>query len=217
MQFYVSKGDTPVAVKPGANLDGYVVESVFPDRIALVYPPLGHKENIVVPPALPGDPPATPVGAGPAAGASPAPTVQLPKPPAPVARVQWQGPAEVRMGAPFTVALRVFSDQAFRGSPMQVRFDPAVLEAVSVRPGKRYAAEAGRGFTSRTGRDGMILIGASAKSAVTNDPELVVLTFKPRKAGVQAEVKLASLDLLGAEGKSLPHDGLASWRASVKP
>ena len=60
VQLFVSKGDTPVPVKPGAKLDGYVIEAVSANAIELVYPPSGHKERIFVPPSIPGDAPAIP-------------------------------------------------------------------------------------------------------------------------------------------------------------
>jgi hypothetical protein len=215
VQFFVSKGDTPIPVKLGDNLDGYVVESIADNAIALVFPPSGQKESIVVPPGLPGDAPAVPVGKG---SLSPPPVPVLPpKPPLPLARVQWQGPAQVKAGANFTVALRVLADQAISSSPMQVRFDPSILESVAVRPGKRYIADAKGGFNYRINPPGMIVINASTRSAAGNDPELLVLTFKPRKSGAQAEVNLTSLNLQGAEGRPVAHDVLASFRAPVVP
>lgn len=219
VQFFVSKGDTPIAVKPGANLDGYVVESITPNVIALVYPPLGHRENIIVPPGIPGDAPAVPVGMGtatvaPQGLAAPIVPPFPPKPPGAAARMQWQGPSQVKVGANFTIALRAMTDQPISGSPLQVRFDPSILESVSVRPGKRFANEAGRVFNHRINPGGMIVVNAVAKSPA-NDPELLVLTFKPRKEGVLAEVGLASLNLQGADGRPLAHDVLANYRAPV--
>jgi hypothetical protein len=214
VQFFVSKGDTPIPVTLGSNLDGYVVESIAADRIALVYPPLGSKESIVVPPAIPGDAPAVPVGLGSLPVAPPA-LVVPPKPLGGLARVQWQGPAQVKQGANFMVALRVVADQVISSSPMQVKFDPALLESVAVRPGKRYGADAGQGFNYKLNPDGRIVINASAKTAAGNDPELLVLTFRAKKKGAQAEVSLTQLQLLGAEGRPLAHDTLASYRTSV--
>ena len=75
VQLFVSKGDTPVAVKPGANLDGYVIESVSFNAIELVYPPSGHKERIFVPPTIPGDAPAVPAAMRAAPVASPVPMI----------------------------------------------------------------------------------------------------------------------------------------------
>lgn len=119
------------------------------------------------------------------------------------------------MGTNFTVTLRVLSELAISGSPMQVRFDPSILESIAVRPGKHYAAGAGRGFNYRVSPDGLIVVGTGAKSVASNDPELLVLTFKPRKSAVQAEVSLASLNLQGPEGRPLAHDVLVQYRAAV--
>jgi hypothetical protein len=216
VQFFVSKGDTPVAVKLGDNLDGYIVESIVPTAIGLVYPPLGYKQTIVVPPGIPGDGPAV-SGMSAVAAPGPAPAAPAPKPKGAVARVHWQGPVRVKLGAPFSITLRVNADQPITASPMQVRYDPAILESVTVRPGKRYAAEAGPEFTYRVNPEGLIEVAANAKSTDGSDPELLVLTFKPRKSGVQAEISLTSLNLQGIAGRPLPHDALASFQASVTP
>jgi hypothetical protein len=78
-QVFVSKGDTPVAVKVGDNLDGYVVEDITTSSIALVYPPLGHKMSIAIPPefVVDGSAPAAafapPPRAAPAAASGPGP------------------------------------------------------------------------------------------------------------------------------------------------
>lgn len=131
------------------------------------------------------------------------------------ARVAWQGPQQVKLGAPFSVALRVTSDQPISGSPLQVRFDPSVLESVEVRPGKLYSADA-RGFNYRVGMDGSIVVGtANSGSTATGDQELLVLTFKPLKPGATAEVTLASLNLQGQAGRALAHDTLAAFRTTV--
>jgi len=212
VQFFVSKGDTPIAVKLGDTLDGYVVESISASSIALVYPSLGHRESIAVPPGIPGENPALPATASvPAAPAAP------PVPQASVARVHWQGPAQVKLGSNFSVALRVDVDQPISGSPMRVRFDPSILESIAVRPGKRYGVEAGRGFNYRINPDGVIVVGATTQSLASRDPELLVLTFKPKKNSTQAEVSLTSLNLQGSGGRALAHDVLASFRTTVTP
>lgn len=53
LQVFVSKGDTPLAIKQGDVLEGgYVVEAITADTIALIYPPLGHKASISIPVAI---------------------------------------------------------------------------------------------------------------------------------------------------------------------
>jgi hypothetical protein len=50
LQVFVSKGDTPIAVKVGDRLDGgYVVEAITAEAIALIYPPSGLRTSIAIP------------------------------------------------------------------------------------------------------------------------------------------------------------------------
>jgi hypothetical protein len=86
VQLFVSKGDVPVAVKLGDILDGYVVESLSPSAIELVYPPLGHKTSIALPPVIPGEVP-VPVSRAPVPVAEPPvlkPGIVAPTPAAPL-------------------------------------------------------------------------------------------------------------------------------------
>jgi len=232
VQVFVSNGKTPVAVKPGDTLEGgYVVESITADAIRLSYPRLGYETSISVPRTFTSQASAPPSTADsiPAQAATnfPAPAterrrqVQAPFAAVPqanrtAARLQWEGPAQVRLGSEFSVRLRVEADQPISGSPMQVRFDPAILESVSVRPGKLFAAEAGRGFNYRINPRGAIYVGATTPSAsADSEAELLVLTFRPLKPRTQTEVSLTALNLQGPTGRSVPHDAPASFRIAV--
>ena len=55
LQIFVSNGDIPVVARVGGNLDGYVIESMTASSIALVYPPTGNKDSIVIPPEVLGE------------------------------------------------------------------------------------------------------------------------------------------------------------------
>src|SRR5258706_8082688 len=88
----------------------------------------------LVPPAAPG----VPVSDGPAKTGP--------------AQLRWEGPASARAGASFNVSLRVTSGEQIRAAPMQLRFDPAVLESVSVRPGRYFSAEKTGSFGYRVNR-----------------------------------------------------------------
>lgn len=235
-KIFVSKGDTPLAVKVGDTLDGYLVESIGSNAIALVYPPLGTKASISISSAGDGlgqgiasSATTSPLQAVPIAGAAAAPAAALSTQaiaaagaaaPASArgARVQWDGPAQLKTGANFSLTLRVDGDQPISASPMQLRFDPAVLESVSVRPGKLYAADAGREFNYRVNPDGSIFVGASSRSASgAGGAELLVLTFRPLKSGAFAEVSLTALHLQGLAGRAVAHDALTAFRAPVTP
>jgi hypothetical protein len=129
------------------------------------------------------------------------------------AELRWEGPGKVRAGASFTVALRVSSDQPLRATPMQLRYDSEVLEAVGVRAGKFF----GEGnFSYRVNPDGSIFVGATGQgTAPGDDAELVVVTFKSIKAGATAEVKLSSVALQGMAGLSLAHNQVGAFRTDI--
>jgi hypothetical protein len=209
----VSKGDLVFPVKAGDTLDGmYKVEDIRADRIEFIYLPLGTKDRIAVNSAL--DP----------ERAAPAGTAALPKqPPAPPsaaapdgrpARLRWEGPERVQAGASFSVALRVDTSEALRAAPMQLRFEPGVLEAVNVRPGKFF----GQGnFSYRVNPEGSIFVGATSPSAVAGtDAELIVVTFRPLKRGTTAELTMSSLSLQGTAGRAIAHEQPGVFRAPIQ-
>jgi hypothetical protein len=123
----------------------------------------------------------------------------------------------VKTGEPFTVALRVTSQDPVRASPLEVSFDIELLEPVSVRAGKLFV----EGFAYRTGSDGTIVVGPSGRARdaghVAADAELVVFVFKPLRAAAAAELKLTSLVLQGAAGKPVAVEPPGAYRAAITP
>src|SRR5262245_23277011 len=167
----LAKGDAVIPVVKGDTLDGvYRIESIGETEITMLYLPLKQVQKIPVAgvlevpgdssPAQPGVANASPAGAmtQPVAASqqSPAPAVRAPSAtPGRPARVLWDGPLQVRIGAPFSVALRVTSEQPVRASPMQLKFDPSVLETVAVKPG-RFFGRSEKNFIYRVNPDGSI-------------------------------------------------------------
>jgi hypothetical protein len=120
----------------------------------------------------------------------------------------------VQAGASFNVALRVDTKEPLRAAPMQLRFEPGVLEAVSVRPGKFF----GQGsFSYRVSPDGAIFVGAtSAAPAPGADAELVVVTLRPIKRGATAELSMSALSLQGSAGRTIAHDQPQAFRTAIQ-
>ncbi|MGH8706261.1 MAG: cohesin domain-containing protein, partial [Burkholderiales bacterium] len=209
----ISKGDLVFAIKIGDTLDGmYRVESIGADRIELLYLPLGTRDRIVVSSTLDGERAAAPVAAAPVpapAQASPAPVADG-RP----AQLRWEGPERVQAGASFSVALRVNTKEALRAAPMQLRFEPGVLEPVNVRPGKFF----GQGnFSYRVNPEGSIFVGATSPAAAPgSDAELLVVTFRPIKRGATAELSMSALSLQGAAGRAIAHEQLAAFRTAIQ-
>ena len=202
----ITKGDIVFAVKVGDTLEGmYRVESIGADRIEFIYLPLGTKDRIVVSSALDGD------------AAVPRPLqMQTQSQPAEggPARLRWEGPDKVVAGAAFKVTLRVNTKEALRAAPMQLRFEPGVLEPLQVRPGKFF----GKGsFTYRVNPDGSIFVGATSPAATPGaDAELIVVTFKPIKRGATAELRMSALSLQGAAGRAIAHEQVGAFRTSIQ-
>ena len=219
----LARDDRVFFVREGDTLDGgYRVESIKSDAVTLVYTPLDERQKLPVASAL--QVPVVPPAAGqaragtdaPAAGTAPGMAVGTAPgaAAAPVAdgrpaQLRWEGPAQVQAGSEFEVALKITSDKAVRGSPMQLSYDAKALEPVAVRAGEFFADGS---FTYRV-NPGSIFVGAFGKGEVPADAEFLVVTFKPIRAGATA-VSLSSLQLQGARG-ALVHEPLAAFRTSV--
>jgi hypothetical protein len=239
MQVFLARGDEIIPVKQGDTVDGqYRVESVSTTSMALVHIATNTRQVMEFDPLKDPD---IAAGSGNTASASsavpaPASVASAPttvKPAGAVgtppdvpgkpgtqqpAQLRWDGPASAKAGASFNVALRVTSGEQIRSAPMMVRFDPAVLESVSVRPGRYFGAEASGNFGYRVNPDGSIFVGASSKKASpATDAELLVLTFKPIKPATSAEISVASLNLQGAAGHTIAYGSMTPFKTTITP
>lgn len=112
----------------------------------------------------------------------------------------WQAPTQVKVGEQFSAALRVSSQQALRGVPVLVGFDPQVLQVVSVQEGDFF--KQGNGQTSFSQRidpvQGKVFVALVRQSSSGNDAGingsggLVSVTFKALKTAPAAKVQLLS-------------------------
>lgn len=200
----LAKGDRVLTVQKGDTLDdGYRVEAISPQAVTLVYLPLGVPQQLPVTVAFDDEKPRV---AAVAPASQPRPVVDG-RP----AQLRLEGPARIRAGNAFSVALKVTSDQAVRSAPLQLTFDAQLLEAVDVRRGGFFADGI---FSFRINPSGSIFIGAAGKGAVPADAEFFVVTFKPVRPGA-AELKLSSVLLQGAAGRAIAHDQPAAFRTSI--
>jgi len=234
IEVYVARGEEIFPAKEGDTLDGqYKVDSVSATEVSFIYLPTGARQTVQFsalkeqeltarggPP-----PPQAPASAqAPVAKLIPAPTPgaslsdnSIPGKTGP-AQLRWEGPASARAGASFNVSLRVTSGEQIRAAPMQLRFDPAVLESVSVRPGRYFSADKTGSFGYRVNSDGSIFVGVSNQSpASASDAEMLVLTFKSIKAGAAAEISVASLNLQGAAGRTIAYGSLTPFKTTITP
>jgi cohesin domain-containing protein len=193
-QIVLAKGDAIVTAREGETLDdGYRVESIRRDHVTILYVPLRVRERIPLTSTFILDEPLA---------------AATPKSP----QLSWAGPEQVKAGDPFSVALKMSSDQPVRSVPLQLSYDAALLEAVDVRPGAFFLNGL---FSYRVSPDGSIFVGASGKETVASDAELVIVTFKPIRAGATAELKISSMTLQGASGTAIEHDRPAAFRTAI--
>ncbi|HEY6863442.1 MAG TPA: cohesin domain-containing protein [Burkholderiales bacterium] len=233
-QVYLARGDDTFRVSEGETLDGqYRVESIKRGEMVFVHLATGQQQTMRF--SLPGEDAeaqaraivrsadGAPRPAGAPAAVLPASSPTAPATasagPAEPARLRWDGPASAKAGATFNVALRMTSaSEQIRSAPMEVRFDPKLLEPVSVRPGRYFGADRSN-FGYRISGEGSIYIGVSNRTppSTANDAELLVLTFKPIKAGALAELNVAALNLQGTAGRPVAYTALGAFKTTIIP
>jgi len=237
---YVARGEEIFPVKQGDTLDGqYKVDSVSTTEVSFVHLPSGTRQTLqfsalreqeltakgermpsAKAPASAGAFPPTQAPVTkliPAATPAASPSDNSTPGKAGPAQLRWDGPASTRAGSSFNVSLRVTSGEQIRAAPMQVRFDPAVLESVSVRPGRYFSAEKTGSFGYRVNSDGSIFVGVSNQTPTpASDAEMLVLTFKSIKAAA-AEISVSSLNLQGSAGRAIAYGSLTPFRTTITP
>jgi hypothetical protein len=203
-QVVLAKGDRVVTVREGQVLeDGYRVEAIKPDGVTLVYTALDARQHLPAATALVLAPPPPPKAADQNVASRDARPAQL----------RWEGPERVQAGSNFNVALKLTSHQPVRATPLQLSFDSNLLEPVAVRPGGFFAPGS---FSYRVNPNGSIFIGGFGTGAISADAEFLVVTFKPIRSGTTAELKLSSVVLQGAAGRTIAHEPLGTFRTSVR-
>ena len=228
VQILVARGERVMPVKEGDVLDGaYRVASATTEHVELVYVPLGTTQRIAVSTSLDAKPPPVQVrasvGASPGPAAAPAVTSRAEAgspgntrvPSTSAASLRWEGPDQVRAGARVSVALRLTYEGPLRNAPMQLRFEPDVVQPIDVRPGRFLR----RGqFSYRVNPEGSIFVGANADGIAPGaDAELLVVTFRPVKPGATAGLSMAALQLQGPAGGPVAYARLADYRAPILP
>jgi hypothetical protein len=232
-EVYLGRGEEIFPVKEGDTLDGdYKVEAVTASEVRFLHVPSGTsqimqfsalREQDLAPQSGPAPVKAQPSASPPAtaslgAAATASSSANAGQGKTGPAQLRWEGPASARAGTSFVVSLRVTSGEQIRAAPMQVRFDPAVLESISVRPGRYFGAERAGNFGYRVNPEGSIFIGVSNQNpASASDAEMLVLTFKPKRAATSAEISVASLNLQGTAGRAIAYNGVTPFRTTITP
>ncbi len=127
-------------------------------------------------------------------------TAAQPAAPGGAVSLTWQGPAQVKVGEQFSVVLRASSQQALRGLPLLVGFDPQVMQAVGAQEGDFFKQAGGKStFSQRVdGVQGKVFIAAlrenpaGGEAGINGTGSVATLTFKAIKPIANAKLQLLS-------------------------
>ncbi|HEY0065198.1 MAG TPA: cohesin domain-containing protein, partial [Telluria sp.] len=114
--------------------------------------------------------------------------------------LSWQGPAQVKVGEQFSAVVRLNSQQALRGLPALLGFDPQLFQVVNVQEGDYFKQANGKtSFSERVdAAAGKLFVaavrqsGSGVEPGVNGSGTLVSVTFKAIKAAPAARLQLLS-------------------------
>ncbi|MES2740708.1 MAG: cohesin domain-containing protein [Pseudomonadota bacterium] len=166
----------------------------------------------------PGGVGAAPVPAGgatvPPAAASAGPVAAQPAAASAPLSLTWRAPTQVKVGEQFTAQLQVSSQQALRGMPILLGFDPQSLQVVAVQEGEFFKqGNAQTTFSERTdtaqGKVFVALVrqnGAGNDGGVNGNGTVLSVTLRALKASDGAKLQLlsASPEPMPGAAPSLP-------------
>ncbi|MFZ2652362.1 MAG: cohesin domain-containing protein, partial [Burkholderiaceae bacterium] len=125
--------------------------------------------------------------------------------------LSWQGPGSVRAGEEFVVELKARSEGLLKGASVQLRYDPQLLEVVSVADGGFFnQAGAAAVFTPRIDPGlGIVFatLGAPAAAAAKGDGALIKLHVKARKAASSSSLQIGSAIGIDTGNRRVPIEG----------
>jgi general secretion pathway protein D len=196
---------TPRLVRAIERLDAYSEEFFSGTETQLRTRPAGLQPVAAVrsAAATPGSPAAAGTGAALPLGA---PQGDESAPPTSI-RLAWQAPAQAKVGDTVRVELRVATDGALRSLPVQIGFNAAALQAVSVTEGGFFKLGGGASnFSSNVDNTrGRVLIGASRSGAggARGEEALAVVTFRVLAEGAP-EVRVLAASPIAVAESSVP-------------
>ena len=149
-----------------------------------------------------------------------APTVENAQPAHP-AMLRWDGPAQAKVGSSFKLMLKVSSPQAIAGFPLQIKYDPAIFEAIDTVAGQ-FMGQGGikADFTKRMmAGAGMIFVtqNRSGPEGAKGDGDLIEVEFRALKPAQNSPITALPTVPLGAGNQPLRQTGPTLVGITVTP
>ena len=155
-------------------------------------------------PANSTNPAAPPAAAQTPAKKAPAPAEGTPPQPQNAAsgslKVFWKGPAKVKIGQPVTLELDIDSAESIKTMPLQLGFNPADFEVLSVKEGDFFGKSGKSSFNQATDRQsGRISAGGGTDNAdgAKGAGSLLLVELKPLQATEAANMSVIGLTPIG--------------------
>jgi general secretion pathway protein D len=135
--------------------------------------------------------------------------------------LRWEGAAQTKTGDKFNLLLNVSSQQAITGFPLQVKYDPAVLEVVDAIPAGFLTQGDGKvDFTKRiVAGSGIVFLtqNRQATEGAKGDGGLIELQFRALKPSTSSLITALPATPMGGGNRPLETTGPAMIGISVTP
>ena len=144
-----------------------------------------------------------PVKKMPAPAVAPTPAVGGPQAQSDAAgslKVFWKGPAEAKIGQPITLELDVDAVDGVKTMPLQLGFNPAEFEVLSVKEGDFFGKSGKSSFNQATDKQsGRISVGGGTDNVAgaKGGGSLLTIELKPLQAAEAANVSVIGLTPIG--------------------
>ena len=115
-------------------------------------------------------------------------------------KVLWKGPTEAKIGQPITLELDVDSVDAIKTMPLQLGFNPAEFEVLSVKEGDFFGKSGKSSFNEATDKQsGRISVGGGTDNVAgaKGSGSLLIIELKPLQAAEAANVSVIGLTPIG--------------------
>lgn len=112
--------------------------------------------------------------------------------------MSWQGEGAAKLNEPQAVVLRLQADGAIRGLPVQIGFDPALLQVLEVQEGDYFKQDNGATSFSYQVAENKILVGATRNGmqGVFGNESFITIRYRLLKAA-EAELRVLQASPLG--------------------
>lgn len=134
--------------------------------------------------------------------------------------LRWEGPTQVKPGETFALKLWVSSSSGISGFPIQIKYDPQMIEVVDALPGKYLAQNGAKvDFGKRvvTGSGMAFITQNRAEGEAKGDGDLLEVKLKALKAGPNTIVSVLPATAIAAGNRPLPQTGPTLTGIAVSP